>query len=99
MELMFAALGGALLGFIFHFALPGQQTRGALWSAGWGTCAAIIVYEALTWAGLTSGGGWIWVITLVVAALTAIGINRITAVRRGAYDRALLDRLFKGQTA
>jgi hypothetical protein len=99
MELLFAALGGALLGFIFHFALPGLETRGALWSAAWGTCAAIVVYEALTWAGMTSGGGWIWVITLVVAALTAIGINRITAVRRAACDKELLERLFKGQTA
>jgi hypothetical protein len=99
MELMFAGLGGALLGFIFHFALPKQETRGALWSAGWATCAAIVVYEALTWAGLTSGGVWIWVITLVVAALTAIGINRITAVRRSEHDREMLERLFKGQAA
>ncbi len=99
MELLFAALGGALLGFIFHYALPGQETRGVVWVAGWSTCAAIVVWEALIWAGMTSGGGWIWVIDLVVAGLTAVGIARVTTVRRREHDRELLEQLFRGQPA
>jgi hypothetical protein len=98
-ELLFAALGGALLGFIFHFALPGQETRGALWSAGWGTCSAIVVWEALIWAGLKSGGGWIWVIALLVAALTAFAATRLTTQRRRVEDKELLESLFRGQAA
>ncbi|RKR74883.1 hypothetical protein [Frondihabitans australicus] len=99
MELLFAALGGALLGFIFHYALPGQETRGVLWSAAFGTCAAIVVWEALVWAGMGPGDGWIWVIDLVVAALAAAGITRLSTVRRRAADRELLERLFKGEAA
>jgi hypothetical protein len=97
-ELLFAALGGALLGLIVHFALPGLPTRGALWVAGWTTCAAIVVWEVLIWAGLTAGGGWIWVIDLVVAGLTAVATALITARRRDAADRDLLARLLRGET-
>ncbi len=99
MELLFAALGGALLGLIAHFALPGLPTRGALWVAGWSTCAAIVVWEVLLWAGLTPGGGWIWVIDLVVAGLTAVAVARITSRRREAADRDLYERLLRGETA
>lgn len=99
MELLFAALGGALLGFILHYALPGMETRGVFWSAGWGTCSAIVLWEVLLWAGLTSGGGWIWVITLVFAGLTAAGVNRLTTVRRRESDSELLENLFRSKTA
>lgn len=99
MELLFAALGGALLGFVFHYALPGNETRGALWAAGWGTCSAVIVWEALIWAGWKSGDTWVWVVTLAVAGLTAIAATRITTVRRRESDRALLESLIRGQGA
>lgn len=99
MELLFAALGGALLGFIFHYAFPAQETRGALWSAGWATCAAIVVWEVLIWLGLTPGDGWIWVIDLVVAGLTGVAATRISTVRRRASDRDLLEKLFRGEAA
>ncbi|AMM20302.1 hypothetical protein AX769_09175 [Frondihabitans sp. PAMC 28766] len=99
MELLFAALGGTLLGFIFHFALPGQETRGVLWAAGFATCAAIVMWEVLIWVGMTPADGWIWVIDLVVAALTAIGITRITTVRRREADRVLLESLMGGSAA
>lgn len=99
MELLFAALGGALLGFIFHYALPGADTRGLVWLAAWGACAAIVAWEAFTWIGLKSNGGWIWVIALVVAGLTAAAVARIGTQRRRASDKELLEALFRGSAA
>lgn len=99
MELLFAGLGGALLGFIFHYALPAHETRGWFWAAGWGACSAVIVWEALIWLNWKSGDGWIWAVTLVVAALTAAASVRITTVRRREADKEMLDKLFRGLPA
>lgn len=97
MELLFAALGGALIGLIVHFALPGQATRGLFWVAGWSTSAAIVVWEVLTWLEWKSDAGWIWIVTLLVSALTAVGVARVFARRREAADRELLEELFQGR--
>jgi hypothetical protein len=94
MELLFAALGGALLGFIFHFALPGADTRGLVWLAGWGASSAVIVWEVLTWLEWKSDVGWIWAVTLLVAALTSAAVARIGTARRRAADKELLETLF-----
>ncbi|BDZ49848.1 hypothetical protein GCM10025867_20890 [Frondihabitans sucicola] len=99
MELLFAALGGALLGFIFHFALPGADTRGLVWLAGWGTSAAIVAWEVLTWLEWKSGAGWIWVVSLLAAALTVVAVARIGTLRRRAADKELLEALFRGSAA
>jgi hypothetical protein len=98
-ELLFAALGGALLGFIFHFAMPGADTRGFLWLAGWGTCAAVVAWEAFTWLGWKPDQAWIWIVTLVVAALTAGAVARLGAVRRQRADKQLLEELFRASAA
>ena len=99
MELLFAGLGGALLGFIFHFSMPGQDTRGAFWAAAWGICSAVVVWEVFIWLGLKSGGGWIWVFALVASGLTVIASIRLTTGRRRAADAELLEALFRGQAA
>lgn len=99
MELLFAALGGALIGFIAHFALPGQANRGLLWVAGWSVCAAVVVWEVLTWLEWKSDAGWIWAVTLIVSALTAVAVARIFSQRREAADRELLEELFRGRRA
>jgi uncharacterized membrane protein YjfL (UPF0719 family) len=96
MELLFAALGGALLGFVAHFALAGADTRGLVWLAGWSTCAAIVTWEVFTWIGWKSDQGWIWALSLVVAALTAAAVARVGTVRRREGDAALLDEFFRG---
>jgi hypothetical protein len=99
MELLFAGLGGALLGFIFHFALPGSDSRGLYWLASWGACSAIVVWEVLTYLDWKSDGGWIWVVTLVVSVLTSVAVARIGTVRRRAADKELLESLFRGSAA
>jgi uncharacterized membrane protein len=44
MELLFVVLGGALLGFVAHFALPAQDTRGVLRpDAGWIWVASLVL--------------------------------------------------------
>ena len=95
MELLFVVLGGAVLGFVFHYALPDADTRGVLLAPASGAVVAAIVWEALTWAGWPADGGWIWVVGLVLPAVVAVLVCRVEAVRRRARDSEHFARLVR----
>ena len=95
MELLFIVLGGAILGFVLHYALPAADTRGVLLAPAVGTVVAAIVWEALTWAGWPADGGWIWVVALVVPGVAAIVACRAAATRRRARDTEQFARLLR----
>lgn len=95
MELLFVVLGGAVLGFVFHYALPDADTRGVLLAPASGAVVAAIVWEALTWAGWPADGGWIWVVGLVLPAVVAVLVCRVAAVRRRARDSDHFARLVR----
>ena len=95
MELLFVVLGGAVLGFVFHYALPDADTRGVLLAPASGAVVAAIVWEALTWAGWPADGGWIWVVGLVLPAVVAVLVCRVAAVRRRARDSEHFTRLVR----
>jgi len=94
-ELLFIVLGGAILGFIAHYALPDPDTRGVLVAPAAGAVVAAVVWEALTWAGWPADGGWIWVVGLVAAAVAAVGVCRGAAPRRRRHDTELYARLVR----
>lgn len=95
MELLFIVLGGAILGFVFHYALPAADTRGVLLAPAVGAVVAAVVWEALTWAGWPADGGWIWVVGLVLPGVAAIVACRVAAVRRRAHDTEQFARLLR----
>jgi hypothetical protein len=94
-ELLFIVLGGAILGFVLHYALPAADTRGVLLAPAVGAVVAAIVWEALTWAGWPADGGWIWVVALVVPGVAAIVACRAAATRRRARDTEQFARLLR----
>jgi hypothetical protein len=97
-ELLFIVLGGVLLGFVFHYALPAADTRGVLLAPAVGAVVAAVVWEALTWAGWPADGGWIWVVGLVLPGVAAIVACRVAAVRRRARDTEQFARLLRATT-
>ena len=96
MELLFVVLGGALLGFVAHFALPAHDTRGVLLAPAAAASVAAVAWEALLLAGLRADGGWIWVVALVLAGVVAIVVCRVAATARRRRDGDLLARLMRG---
>jgi hypothetical protein len=98
-ELLFVALGGALLGLGARYLLPHRHTHGAVLIPALGVIVASALWVALTWAGLKWDGGWIWWITLggtaVVVALVDLVVGRV----RTAHDEKLLSSLAKGAVA
>ncbi|MHB1171380.1 MAG: hypothetical protein ACYCZY_02570 [Lacisediminihabitans sp.] len=93
MELLFIILGGALLGLGVSYTFPGRETHGALLLPAIGADAAAVGWAALTWAGWRFDGGWIWVVSLVVATVGVILSAVLIARHRVAADREMLHSL------
>ena len=96
MELLFVVLGGALLGFVAHFALPAADTRGVLLAPAAAASVAAVAWQVLLLAGLKADGGWIWVVALVLSGVVAIAVCRVVATSRRRRDGDLLARLMRG---
>jgi uncharacterized membrane protein YeaQ/YmgE (transglycosylase-associated protein family) len=85
-ELIFAVLGGILVGAVAHVVLPWRAFRGVLLAPAIGGIVAAVLWEALTWAGWPYGGTWIWVVTLVGAGVVALLVEWVTGPRRVRSD-------------
>ena len=95
MELLFAVLGGILLGAVAHVVVPLRTTRGALVGPAAGGIVAAVLWEVLTWAGWRYDGTWIWVVALLGAAAVALVVEVLLGRRRTAADEAQNQRLVK----
>ena len=95
MELLFVALGGAILGLAARYALPGRLTHGAVLVPAIGTMVASVVWVALTWFGMPWDGGWIWWVTLGVTALASVAADLALVRTRTAGDEQMLHTLMR----
>lgn len=95
MELLFVALGGALLGLAARYFLPGRETHGAVLVPAIGTAVASVVWVALTWLGLKWDGGWIWWIAFGVSAAASVAADILLRRRRSLADQEMLQTLIK----
>jgi len=93
MEILFVALAGIILGIAAGAALPRRELRGIALVPAIGGAAASIVWVALTWLGMAWNGGWIWVITLILAALVSVIGGQLLSVYRERADIATFVRL------
>jgi ABC-type branched-subunit amino acid transport system permease subunit len=89
-ELLFVALGGAILGLAARYLLPHRTTQGSVLMPAVGTAVASVVWVILTWAGLRWDEGWIWWISLALAAVAAFATDIILTRRRTRTDQLLL---------
>jgi hypothetical protein len=100
MELLFVALGGAILGLAARYELPRRLTHGSVLVPAVGTGVAALVWVALTWLGWAWDGGWIWWVSLIMAGLAAVVVDLVLGKRREAADLEMLHAITKtGRTA
>ncbi|RPE79379.1 hypothetical protein EDF28_3203 [Curtobacterium sp. PhB137] len=93
MELLFAVLGGLIIGGIAHVVLPRRASRGVLIGPAVGGIAAAVLWEALTWAGWRYDATWIWVVALVGAGVVALVVEWLLGTRRDKSDVEYYERL------
>lgn len=90
MELLFIALGGAIVGLAAQYALPWRLERGVLLVPGVGVIVAMVVWLGLTVLGWPWDGGWIWAVTLVATAVLAVIVGIVVGRARAASDTRML---------
>lgn len=95
MELLFVALGGALIGLAARYTLPGRTTQGAALLPAVATAVASVAWVVLTWFGWKWDGGWIWWVSFAVAAVVAYVTGILLARRRNQRDADMLDSLIR----
>jgi hypothetical protein len=93
MELLFVALGGAILGLAARYLLPRRHTHGVVLVPAVGTAVAAVVWVALTWLGWAWDGGWIWVVSLAASALASVAASWFVGRARERSDAELFERL------
>ena len=86
MELLFAVLGGIIIGAVAHVILPWRSNRGVLVGPAAGGIAAAVLWEALTWAGWRYDGTWIWVVALVGSGAITLVAEWILGTQRDKRD-------------
>jgi quaternary ammonium compound-resistance protein SugE len=95
MEMLFAVLGGLLLGIGVYYLLPGKGSYGVAVLPAAAGAATAVVWASLTWAGWKFDGGWIWVVALAAgvaaSALTGVVLARV----RAASDERMFQTLSK----
>lgn len=90
MELLFVCIAAAGLGAIARYALPGRGTHGPVLLPAISTAVAAVAWAILTWLGWPFDGGWIWAVTLALAAIAAVVAGVVIPRRRRAADARLL---------
>ncbi|PJJ62279.1 hypothetical protein [Compostimonas suwonensis] len=95
MELLFVALGGAIIGLAVRYLLPHRSEHGVVLIPAIGTAVASVLWVILTWAGMPYDGGWIWWITLIASALVSLAAAFLIGRRRSESDQKMLSRLMK----
>lgn len=93
MELLFATLGGALIGLALGYVVPGRRNFGALLLPALGASVAAVTWSSLTWVGWKFDGGWIWVASLAAAGVISLAVGIIISRVRTRGDIELLGRL------
>ena len=92
---MFVVMGGILLAGGLRYLFPHRHSYGVLLLPALGGIVSAIAWAALTWLGWRFDGGWIWVVSLALAAVATALVAILLSRRRVAADEVLLQSLSK----
>lgn len=92
---MFIALAGVIVGTAGRYALPRRHTHGAALLPAVGGIAAMVLWVALTWAGLKWNGGVIWWIALIGTGVVVAAVDIAVGLLRTRTDAALHESVAK----
>ena len=96
MEIMFIGLIGAIMGLAARYFLPHRHTHGAVLVPAIGVVASLVLWVALTWAGLKWDAGLIWWISVVGTGIVVVVADVLIGRIRTNSDDRMLVSLSKG---
>ena len=95
MELIFAILGGLIIGLIVRYSLPGRDMTGAIVIPAIATAGAAILWEIATWLRLPSSNPWVWVVVFAIVAIKSVFVDLWLARRRKHSDEVAFEAALK----
>ncbi len=93
MDIVLAIVFGAAIGLAVHFAMPGRALRGVALTPVLGAVVGAAVWLVMTWNGVTTASGWIWVLSLVAPAVVTVALAGVLARVRRVRDERERQRL------
>ncbi|MEN9752007.1 MAG: hypothetical protein RLZZ600_1054 [Actinomycetota bacterium] len=96
MELIFAVLGGLIIGLIVRYSLPGRDLTGAILVPAVATAGAAILWEIATWLKLPSDNAWVWIVVFAIVAIKSVFIDLWLSRRRKQADEQAYQAALKG---
>jgi len=97
MELVYVTVIGAGIGLLLRYVLPGRKVYGVLLLPAVAAVATAATWVSLLWAGFTFDGGWIWLASLVAAAVASALVATVLSRRRLAADARAAHLLAAGR--
>jgi hypothetical protein len=94
-ELIFAILGGLIIGLIVRYSLPGRDLTGAIVVPAIATAASAALWEIATWLRLPSSNPWVWVGVFVIVAAASAFVDVWLARRRKHSDEVAFEAALK----
>nr|WP_314845377.1 hypothetical protein [uncultured Microbacterium sp.] len=88
MYILLALIGACVLGIVAHFMIGGRELRGVALTPAIATAAAAIIYTALQWAGFAESNLWLWVVSILGGAGSAVALTLAIVARRRQADAA-----------
>ncbi|WP_311243133.1 hypothetical protein [Microbacterium sp. WCS2018Hpa-23] len=83
MYILLALIGACALGIAAHFMIGGRELRGVALTPAIATALAAVVYTGLQWLGVGEDSVWLWLASVLGAAVVAAALTvAIVAFRR-----------------
>ncbi len=97
MELAYVTVIGAAIGALARYTLPGRRSYGLFLLPAISAAVTAAVWVGLVWLGWKFDGGWIWVVSLAAAGVSAIVAALLIVRYRANADQRLLHHLSAGR--
>jgi NADH:ubiquinone oxidoreductase subunit 6 (subunit J) len=83
MYILLALIGACALGIAAHFLIPDRQLRGVALVPAIATAVSAITYTGLQWAGVGEESIWLWLASVLGAAVIAgLAALALTVLRK-----------------
>lgn len=83
MYILLALIGACALGIAVHFLIADRDLRGVALAPAIATAVSAVVYTGLQWAGVGEGSIWLWLASVLGAAVVAaLATVAITVLRK-----------------
>lgn len=84
---------GAGIGLLLRYVIPGRETYGLLLLPALGACATAIAWVLMFVNSFSLGDPWIWLLSLVAAAVVCTIVPLVLRASRPRSDERRLERL------